>query len=181
MRKLISLLFLSIGMVCSGWAAAPTFEIPTVKHYATADECRADNDMAKQVVNYYFTTSLPDDRTYAKSALSFLMSWVESSDEILVGISDQCMSPFLSCNMDASIIFMGTYICGCVKYNREVKTSYEYTFDMHYYAMVETLRYYERNRDFLGKCKKLDKMLKSLKKDRLRSELERTFSVPEKK
>lgn len=181
MKKLISLLILSLGIACQGWAAVPTFEMPTVKYYTSADESRSDNEMAAKVANYYFTTTLPEDALYAKTALGFLMSWVESSDEILVGLSDRSIGSFFSCNKDIAMILMCTYVCGCVKYNREVKTSHEYTFDMHYYAMVETLRYYERNKSFFGKCKKVERMLKSLNKDRLKKELERNFAAPEKK
>jgi hypothetical protein len=45
-----------------------------------------------------------------------------------------------------------------------VKTSKEFTFDMHYYALEATLRYYEKNKGFFGECPKMDKMLKSTRK-----------------
>ena len=48
---------------------------------------------------------------------------------------------------------------------------------MHYYALEATLRYYEKNNKFLGQCKKMDRMLKSLHKGKLRKEQERLFAV----
>jgi len=40
------------------------------------------------------------------------------------------------------------------------------------------LRYYEKNKDYLKSCKKIDKMLKSLNRGKLRKEQERLFSAP---
>ena len=178
MRKFRLLLPLLMCMAVSSWAAAPDFEIPSSRTYANAEECKADNELAAKTSRYYFTTQFPEDVEYALSAIRFIMSWVEYSDEILVSISEQTTGALVSCkNKDSRTILFGTYVCGCTLYNRDVKTSKEFTFDMHYYALEATLRYYEKNKVFFGECPKMDKMLKSLKKGKLRKEQERLFAV----
>ena len=180
MRKFrLLLIFLSCSII-SSWAAAPDFEIPAGKVYANAEECKADNELAAKAARYFFTTKLPEDAAYVKQAASFVTSWVQSSDEILVGMSNQTIGSFFTCDVDLSLILLRAYICGCTQYNRDVLTSNEYTFEMHYYALEATLRYYEQNKDFFKGCKKVDKMLKSMKNGKLRKEQERLFSAPAK-
>lgn len=171
------MIFLSCSII-SSWAAAPDFEIPAGKVYENAEECRADNELAAKAARYFFTTKLPEDAVYVKQATSFVMSWVQASDEILVGVSNQTVGSFFSCDVDLSLILLGAYVCGCTRYNRDVLTSKEYTFEMHYYALEAALRYYEKNKDYLKSCKKIDKMLKSLNRGKLRKEQERLFSAP---
>ncbi|MBR4815196.1 MAG: hypothetical protein IKZ67_07015 [Paludibacteraceae bacterium] len=178
MRKFRLLLILFTCSTFSSWAAAPDFEIPTGKVYENADECRADNEVVAKTARYFFTTKLPEDATYVKQATSFVMSWVRASDEILVGGSKQTVGSFFSCDVDLSLLLFRAYVCGCTRYNRDVLTSKEYTFEMHYYALEAALRYYEKNKDFFKGCKKADKMLKSLNKGKLRKEQERLFSAP---
>ena len=176
-KYILSLLLLSCMIASHTWAAAPDFEIPEMKIYANAEECKADNELVAKISQYLFTTELPEDVAYARSAISFVTSWVQASDEILISLSEQTTGHFFSCDPNLSIILLGTYICGCTRYNREVLTSKEFTFEMHYYALEATLRYYEKNNKFLGQCKKMDKMLKSLHKGKLRKEQERLFAV----
>ncbi|MBO7608014.1 MAG: hypothetical protein J6T28_10425 [Paludibacteraceae bacterium] len=177
MRKFRLLLPLLMCMAVSSWAAAPDFEIPSGKTYTNAEECKADNELVAKTAQYFFTTKLPEDATYAKAATSFITSWVQASDEILISVSNQTTGSFFSCNTNLSLVLFGAYICGCTRYNREVLTSKEFTFEMHYYALEATLRYYEQNKGYLGECKKIDRMLKSLNKGKLRKEQERLFAV----
>lgn len=180
MRKFrLLLIFLSCSII-SSWAAAPDFEIPAGKVYENAEECRADNELAAKAARYFFTTKLPEDAVYVKQATLFVTSWIRASDEILVGGTNQTVGSLFSCDMDLSFFMWGAYICGCVQYNRDVLTSKEYTFEMYYYALEASLRYYEKNKDFFKGCKKIDRMLKSMKNGKLRKEQERLFSAPAK-
>lgn len=180
MRK-FRLLLLLLTCVTTAWAAAPDFEIPEMRKYTSAEECKADNELVAKTSRYFFTTNFLEDGDYALSAIRFVLAWVDYSDEILVSVSEQTTGAFLSCkNKNLRSVLLGSYICGCALYNRDVKTSNEFTFDMHYYALEATLRYYEKNKEYFGNCQKIDKMLKSLNKGKLRKEQERLFAVNKK-
>lgn len=153
--------------------AKPDFTIPQIEKYANPDECRKDNDVALKTANFYLDAEFPADIYESRLAARYMWTWIEASDEILFSISSK--SPYMQCkDIDISTQLMAAYMAGCIIYCLENKQK-EHNFDMHYFALIKMLNYYEKNRSITGSDKDMDKLLKESKSSKFKAKEEKKF------
>ncbi|MBR6105321.1 MAG: hypothetical protein IKP81_09740 [Paludibacteraceae bacterium] len=172
MKKTVLSLFLA-SIAFFGYAK-PDFEIPEVKKYENAEECRKDNDIALKTAKFFFDAKLPEDLPWVKKANAFVLVWLTESDDIMVTI-DETRCPFMKCdNKDIRSQMLVAYLSGCVVYCLENKQK-EHNFDMHFFALTKTLEYYEKNKSISGSDKFMDKLLNDSKKSSFKAKEQKKF------
>ena len=172
MKKVIS--FLITAFMAIACFAKPDFTIPQIEKYANADECRKDNDVALKTANFYLDAEFPADIYESRLAARYMLKWVEASDEILFAL-DSKRGPYTQCKDAAiSVQLMAAYMAGCIIYCLENKQK-EHNFDMHYFALIKMLNYYEKNRSITGSDKDMDKLLKESKSSKFKAKEEKKF------
>ncbi len=172
MKKVFSLLITAfIATVCF---AKPDFTIPQIEKYANADECRKANDTALKTAKFYLDAELPADLYESRLAAKYMLIWTEASDEITFVIGHET-SPFMQCkDEEISFQLMAAYLAGCIIYSLENKQK-EHDFNMHYFALIKMLNYYEKNKSITGSDKEMDKLLKESKSSKFKAKEEKKF------
>ncbi len=172
MKKTLILIALVLSTL-TGYAK-PDFEIPEIKKYESAEDCRKDNDIALKTAQYYLSAELPEEAFWTLSAAQYIMAWVEASDDITIYI-DEKRGLYLKCeSQDISSQLAVAYFAGCVIYCLENKQK-EHDFNMHYFAVSKMMTYYEKNKGKTGSDKIMDGYLKDFKKGKLKAKEEKKF------
>ncbi|MBP5455141.1 MAG: hypothetical protein J6Y37_01425 [Paludibacteraceae bacterium] len=174
MKKTLILITLVLSTL-TGYAK-PNFEIPEIKKYESAEDCRKDNDIALKTAQYYLSAQLPEEAYWTLSAAQYIMTWIEASDDITVYI-DKKRGLYLKCeSTDIASQLAVAYLAGCTIYCLENKQK-EHDFNMHYFAVSKMMTYYEKNREKTGRDKIMDGYLKDFKKGKLKAKEEKKFKT----
>ena len=159
MRSLFLLtlsLFLTAGQ-------AQDLEIPRDLNYDNAADYEAQNDKIVEVADYLLNTPVnkhPGKRDMAKQ---YMMQWLTGTPTVSLTLSDE-VAPFLECG-ECLMLYMSAY----AKYSIQNPEGSAATWN--YAAVKDVLKFYQMNKDAVGKNKPLEKFAKLEAKGKLEARI----------
>ena len=156
--KAINLLFLSL--ILSTGIIAQSFKVPKNYKFKTeADYEKYESDMIA-CADWLIKTPLNEQSTKRGKAYTFLIEYVQGSPKIQAIINAQA-SPYIN-NPHLLAIFLASWSKSCLTQNY-VNNNEEFTLR----ATDDVIKFYLKNKNSVGKAKKIKKFIKMHKKGTL--------------
>jgi hypothetical protein len=165
--KRINAILIALMLIPLSAIAQKNFNVPTTDDILTVEGCHQHHNDAMKCAKYYLKNNL--DARQMKDAANYFMLWIGNSDEITITIGDPAHTALVNCNP-----LLGAYLAACVIYNQDKKEK-NLTFDMHHFAMLKMIDFYEKNKDYTGNISDIDSYVDAKKEGTLKQLLQKEY------
>ena len=153
-----------MSIVC---AQAPKLNMDSlaaaVKATLTAKGCDKYANTARSAAAYFLYTPYSDD-IVLNTCQCVVGRWMISTNKTTITISQNCHEGFIDNQVEKGVL-LSAYMSAVIIYTID-KGGKKVTLDRYLYAMEETVQYYGRNRERIGKSEYWDKLLELTPEDR---------------
>ncbi len=161
-------------------AQTKSFKVPDVDGFSSAAECREYKTDVLNCSKYYLTHTL--DAPQMKEAGRFIIMWMEATSDFNISLGEPAHIALMKCSST-----LPAYTAACIIYGMAKKLK-EVNIAMHVQAMQQALKFYENNKEYLGKVDEWEVYVRAKKdgtlKKLLKDEFEKTKqneNIPEDK